>query len=226
MTIIPTAKQALFLWKMISAETHELREPKLGEVTPRLDPTKERQPLIDAQFLEKVRRGRGSHLVLTDKAWRWAAQYADVEIMKSCSRDGAIALQGLLRALVPFLRDHDLSLAEVIQSRDKGQGHSVVATTGKASRPSGNGVSLEFQIRQICDDLTSHDLTRAIRLSSLRAALPAVSRHTLDIELRRMQDGGSVALYRDDNTARITAEDTRDALMVGDEPRHILYLKD
>lgn len=225
MTFAPTPKQALFLWKMITAETPELREPKMSEATPKLDPTKERQPLLLAQFIEKVSRGRASHLVLTDKAWAWAAQSTRVELMQSNSRDGAIALQGLLRVLLPFLQEHGLSLADIVPAHGNIEAPIASAGEPRVDGPSTSGQSLEARIRHVCGQLTGNDRTRAVRVSALRAALADVLRPVLDAELRRMQDAGNIALYRDDNTARVTNEDDRDAVMIGDQPRHILYLK-
>lgn len=243
MTFAPTPKQALFLWKMICAESSELRQPLRSKATPKLDAAKERRPLVLAGFLEEVPGAHGGQrLTLTDAAWRWAAECADLELMKSNSRDGAIALEGLVRALLPFLKSQGLALADIIRARDTSPSSAAKAAELVQSRdratsakktpernhaqPSTDDGSLESRIRHTCNELTGHDPTRAIRLSALRAALPGVARHTLDLELRRMQQAGSVALYRDDNTTQVTQQDTRDALMVGDEPRHLFYLKD
>lgn len=228
MTFAPTPKQSLFLWKMICAETPELRQPLKSKARPELHPSRERKPLVDNGFLELVPKSQGRQgecLVLTDRAWKWASETTYVEIMQSNSRDGAITLQGLLRALVPFLRENDLSLADLIHRRDRAQAPSETAATNEVVQSSTSTSSVESRIRKTCRELSGRDSAEAIRLSALRAALPGVSRTTLDTELRRMQDAGSVALYRDDNSARVTADDTRDALMVGDEPRHLLYLK-
>jgi hypothetical protein len=47
----------------------------------------------------------------------------------------------------------------------------------------------------------------------------------LDAALLQMHETGQIALYREDNSAEVTAEDERNAVMVGGAPRHILYLK-
>jgi hypothetical protein len=100
----PNDRQALFLWKMITGETPEEREPTKGNATP--DIKGDRKGLLDHGFLSVERRmgskGRAAeHLMLTEKAWAWASRAFAVEIMHS--RFAAHALQGLLRRLLPFL---------------------------------------------------------------------------------------------------------------------------
>lgn len=235
MAFAPNPKQALFLWKMITGETPEIREPMQSKARPELK-TGERQLLLDHGYLDAVPRGpRAKHLRLTDKAWAWAGRSADIELMISRGTDGAVALQGLLRRLIPYLQRQGIPLADLYSdsSGDLGNpnesskaisAHSAagVTTTGKVKediRP------LVDRIRNACVALTAGRPNRDLRLTSLRARLAHTPRNDMDAALIRMHEAGQIALYRDDNSSEVTAEDERDALMVGGAPRHILYLK-
>lgn len=228
-------KQALFLWKMITAETPELREPKAGSATPRLDPKKERQPLIDKGYLNTDKRGPATHLVLTDKAWAWAAGNVDVELMKSNSKVGAEALQGLLRRLLPYLQRNELQLSSLFatlpENAEGEHGSTIssppVALEGRPTpgAPRETDVQLGKTVEQACLRLTGGQRQQRVRLARLRELLPQVPRQVLDATLLALQDAGRAVLYRDDNTSGLTAVDHEAALYVGDAPRHLVYLE-
>ncbi len=198
-------KQALFLWKMITAQTPEDREPKQGSATPKLNPKSERQPLLDQGYLSLEKRGAAGHLILTNKAWEWAEKTHDVELMRSNSRDGAVALQGLLHKLLPFLQEHELPLASLFSARQN--------------------TSLASRVEHACLQLAGGQRKQRVRLSALRQALPAVPRSSLDQTLLELQDAGRAVLYRDDNSAGLKEADHEAALLVGGAPRHIIYLE-
>jgi hypothetical protein len=228
MTFAPNPKQALFLWKMITGETSEIREPSLGMARPELK--EERKSLITHGFLETEKRGRATHLRLTDKAWSWAGQCADIELMISRGPDGTIALQGLLRRLIPYLQHEGIPLADLYEDRGGGNARSNVSSGGTRKRSAEgptkvNAQSLGDRIRDACIALTAGRPEGDIRLTSLRSRFPDSSRNEVDAALIRMHDAGQIVLYRNDNSAEVTAEDERDALMVGGAPRHVLYLK-
>lgn len=67
--------------------------------------------------------------------------------------------------------------------------------------------------------------TGAIRLASLRAALPGMSRAQQDSHLNTLHREGKISLYREDNTPKLTQGDKDAAITVGGNPRHILYVK-
>jgi len=234
MTFAPNPKQALFLWKMITGETPEIREPMKSKARPELK-AGERQSLLDHDYLDLVPCGRATHLRLTDKAWAWAGQCADIELMKSRGPDGAVALQGFLRRLIPYLQHQGIPLADLYEDRggDNANPKKVSGAAGECSPAGAKATakikvdvqSLGDRIRDACVALSAGRPNGDIRLTSLRARLPKVSQLELDAALLQMHETGQIALYREDNSAEVTAEDERDALMVGGAPRHILYLK-
>jgi hypothetical protein len=72
--------------------------------------------------------------------------------------------------------------------------------------------------------LNSLEPDRAYRIASLRQQfkLPA---HQLDAALHELHSQSLIALYPENNASALTAADKRAALLVGGEPRHILYRK-
>ncbi len=109
----PNPKQALALWRMLTAETLEVAEPKLSDVRPQLTP-KERQQLLDAGYVSlRPGDGRATHLVLEDQAWQWASEADTVEV--ATSDVGAEVLQALLQLLIPFLQRQGIPLADVLR---------------------------------------------------------------------------------------------------------------
>jgi hypothetical protein len=231
----PNDRQALFLWRMITGETPEEREPTKGNATP--DIKGDRKLLFDNGFLSVDRRrghkGRAAdHIILTEKAWAWASRGFDVEIMHS--KFAAHALQGLLRRLLPFLNAREIALAEVF-SRGGASEKRVSAAASKKRRGVADGSkSLSpllvpeptwTQIEEACVSLGGGARKARVRLSSLRKALPTISRQRLDKALVALQRQQRLVLYRDDNTPALTAEDHAAALIIGDSPRHLVYLE-
>ena len=229
MIFAPNPKQALFLWKMITGETPEIREPSLSKARPELKT--DRKPLIDHGFLDTEKRGSATHLRLTDKAWDWAGRCADIELMISRGPDGTIALQGLLRRLIPYLQQRGIPLADLYSDQsdcavdlDESAESELSTEVDAAANISADAHPLIDRICAACVALTA-GRNREVRLTSLRTRLSNASRNEVDAALIRMHETGQIALYREDNSAEVTAEDERDALMVGGAPRHILYLK-
>ena len=65
----PSPKQVLALWNMLFTG----EEPAISKIQPGLNP-RERGQLQEAGLIEIEKRGRASHIILTEKAWAWAAK--------------------------------------------------------------------------------------------------------------------------------------------------------
>jgi hypothetical protein len=91
-------------------------EPAVSKVRPELKPT-ERKPLKDAGLIELVKRGRSTHIVLTDKAWDWASEHFDEELWKSTF--AVPVLQALLKKLGSYLKHHKIPLVEFLVHESK-----------------------------------------------------------------------------------------------------------
>ncbi|MGC4070605.1 MAG: hypothetical protein QM784_39235 [Polyangiaceae bacterium] len=221
MNFRPNPKQALLLWRMLTATTEEERSPMQSKAKPELKPA-ERAELLRVGFLELDKQKRGARLVLTDTAWAWASSDNHVELLKSNSAIGATALEGLLRRLIPFLQAREISLGELFSE----------TIAPKKERDAQDAVAVEEQslvkerVERACRELFARKPGTAIRLTQLRAQLKEVPRSAVDAELARLHAAGRIALYRDDNCAAVTTDDERAALSVGGEPRHLLYWKE
>lgn len=203
---------------MLTAESVDDRSPLQSKTKPAITPA-ERTELVRAGFLELDKQKRATRLVLTDKAWAWSSSETNIELLKSNSAIGAIVLEGLLRRLVPFLRASGIGMAEIIT--ELGVAPQLSAVSSSNQQP-----LIENQITNTCRELNAQKPNGAIRLAHLRARLAPVPRQAFDAELERLHAAGRIALYRDDNSAAITADDDRAALSVGGEPRHLLYWKE
>jgi hypothetical protein len=62
-----------------------------------------------------------------------------------------------------------------------------------------------------------------VTLAELRGSLPGTKAEQ-DVALKQLQRDGKVVLMRNDNTPSLTKADHDSALMVGDSPRHLVYL--
>jgi hypothetical protein len=206
--------QALFIWKLLTGRTLEEREPAKSKAKP--DLKKDFQQLVDQGYLTLEQRGRSRHVVLSDKAWAWAERASPVEILKSRSSVGAEALEALINRLVPFLAERQIALASVLAAASA---HDE-AVVGKPSP-----AALWPSIERGCLSLTGGKRKERVLLSSLREQLSSVSRASLDEALLLFQRQGKLVLYREDNSAALTNEDHAAALIVGDTPRHIVYLE-
>jgi hypothetical protein len=98
----------------------------------------------------------------------------------------------------------------------------------KGSGATGHGTvkSIAATVRSVLSVAASLPTkTGAIRLATLREALKGMSRAEQDSQLSALHKSGKIALYREDNTPKMTAADHAAALSVGGNPRHILYVK-
>jgi hypothetical protein len=222
MTFQPNPRQALLLWRMITGETPEEREPMLSKAKPDLS-SAEKQALIKAGFIEseqregKARRA-ANFLVLTDRAWAWAGSCSDHTLARS--QESTAALQALLHRLIPFLKRRGFALAELFAESSPDEEETLPAATPPAE------ASLDARILAVAEVLIGGRRAVPIRLTALRAELKDVPRDALDRALRRLHDRRRIVLSRDDNTAQVTELDRVAALTMGDAARHLFYLED
>lgn len=245
--------QALLLWNMITGETLAAREPSLSEAKPKLKVKQERDPLLDAGYLTLEKRGRTTHLLLADKAWAWAESCSDVELPNDPgSRALQGLLRKLLPHLRK--KRMALATLFAPEALKKGRARATTRNTAKAAskpaterKPRAKAArktskraglsasvapetntspeSLSHRVEAACLELANGQRKQRVRLSDLRAALSDVSRASFEQTLLEMQDQGRCVLYREDNTAALTAADHDAALFVGNAPRHLVYLE-
>jgi hypothetical protein len=181
-------------------------------------PAADRVALIAAGLLQTERRGRATHVLATDAAWAWANAHLGVALAPSSA--ASPILRGVLAQLGPFLTQRGLVLADLMLSADS------AVPTPESSTPQLRPLA-KVQ-RRVCDAVLGLGGGRSkqrVRLAQLRVCLPEVSRPELDAALLELQSGRHLVLYRLDNPAELRPADHEAALLVGGNPRHLVYME-
>lgn len=201
-------KNEILLWRMILTG----EEPTKSRVKP-AHSSKDRKPLEENGLIEyetRVESGRRlTCLVLTDKAWDWAARIPPSAIERSKSPQAAAVLQLALATLMSYLARQNLSLADVIRTRDPLPSHQL-------SQP------LAQRILLACQELGGQH--QRVYLSDLRKKLSDLPKACLDRELLQMEAQDQVAIMPLDDPLSITPEIDAAAIDILGYKKHILRL--
>ncbi len=211
MSFQPTPKQALVMWSLLITGD----EPAISKVRPELKPA-ERKPLIDFGLIELVKRGRSTHIVLTDKAWDWAAGHFEVELSKS--NYAAPILQELLKKLGSYLNSHKIPLVEFLVYKNTTIEHS----------ESGAAVlsDLGAKIREAYLQASGGEYNVRVRLSQLRQLVDDLPQAEVDKVLIQMGLVGKITLMHLDDPQEICPEDEQAAVNIGGQKNHIVYMRE
>lgn len=222
----PSPREVLILWGLIAKGGEGWQK----ELRPKLE-GKERTRLEKAELLASEKR-KGSKnreafwVEVTETGWAWANNHLDAKVSSSSKAAGPI-LQAWLTRLKTYMGRNGIPLADII---------SGAAATPQA-KPSPEGKPLPLaapprlanglpaRVRDAYLTLSGGVFVERVRLSDLREKLPDVPRRELDETLLKMQRGGDVVLYTLDNPREITDKDSRAAIKIGGEPRHIMYME-
>ena len=207
-------------------------------------PAADRVALIAAGLLQTERRGRATHVLATDAAWAWANAHLGVALASSSA--ASPILRAVLSQLGPFLTQRGFVLADLMLDADLSGPHaseSVPPSAAGRAHPkppscalpsplqSPSGVPLRPLAkvqRRVCDAVLGLGGGRSkqrVRLAELRVRLPEVSRPELDAVLLLLQSERQLVLYRLDNPAELRPADHEAALLVGGNPRHLVYME-
>ncbi|EKQ66592.1 hypothetical protein OsccyDRAFT_5080 [Leptolyngbyaceae cyanobacterium JSC-12] len=211
MSFQPTPKQALVMWSLLITGD----EPAISKVRPELKPA-ERKPLIDFGLIELVKRGRSTHIVLTDKAWDWAAGHFEVELSKS--NYAVPILQELLKKLGSYLNSHKIPLVEFLVYKNTTIEHS----------ESGAAVlsDLGAKIREAYLQASGGEYNVRVRLSQLRQLVDDLPQAEVDKVLIQMGLVGKITLMHLDDPQEIRPEDEQAAVNIGGQKNHIVYMRE
>ncbi len=211
MSFQPTPKQALVMWSLLIIGD----EPAVSKVRPELKPA-ERKPLIDFGLIELVKRGRSTHIVLTDKAWDWAAGHFEAELSKS--NYAAPILQELLKKLGHYLNHHQIPLVEFLVYKNTTIEHS----------ESGAAVlsDLGAKIREAYLKASGGEYNVRVRLSQLRQLVDDLPQAEVDKVLIKMGLAGKITLMHLDDPQEIRPEDEQAAVNIGGQKNHIVYMRE
>jgi hypothetical protein len=211
---------ALVLWRLV-IDVDELPISELG-LPPRRGPngrrstTALRNDLVARGLLRLERRGRTTYAMTTDATWAWAAEHCEGPVW--ASKQAAPVLEALLRRLGTYLEQSDALLVDVLRPISDDDGEDLVPPL-VTSPPIDNAIRHAY--------LTASGGARdaRVRLAELRRHLDRVSRPEVDAALRRLQLDDELALVPLDDPLSITPEDDAAAVVIGDQRRHLVYLR-
>jgi hypothetical protein len=221
-------RQALAFWKLLFTD----KEPTMTEFTrplgvaPKIRGTEERKQMIDAGFIELEKRGRANYVILTDKAWRKAADNFDATI--SQSKFAADALQALLKRLQIYMRKSNVTLAEIMSPAENVEAEKTEYVQEVKPRPaesSSKPVDSEKNVEIAYYKASGGKWNVRVRLTELRKQLPDVPRTELDTLLLKMQKDEKLVLYPLDYRPEIKPEDEQAAIDIGGYQNHIVYMR-
>lgn len=208
-------------------------EPAMSKTTPALN-VKQRRELVKSGLIKLEKRGRASHMVLTEKAWAFAFHGFDQEV-PSRLKLNAKALEGLLKRLKAHMVCTGVGLVDLF-------GPQNVSSVGTKSCPVESDSALPGGVESNFFDSDQKDLERTVSqaylelsgnrwnvrvpIADLRKALAQIKKDDLTAILRRMQLGEdhSLLLYPYDDPREITPEDAAAAVHIGGRENHIVYM--
>lgn len=202
----------LLMWNLLFTGD----EPMVSKAKPGVD-KKKLAPLLDAGLVVLEKRGRASHIVLTDRAWQWAEENLDAQF--SASLNVTIALRGLLPKLKHYLKQTGTPLAELI-------GAVEATEEARPESPAPEPISIDDAIRDAYLALSGGQWETRVRLAPLRKKLTAFPKETQDQAFLSLQACGRLVLYRLDDPQDTFEEDRAAALYIGSDPRHLVYMKE
>jgi hypothetical protein len=205
----PTPKEALVLWNLLTND----EEPAVSKVKPKFT-LAECQPLKEAGLIELEQRGRATHLVLTDKAWKNALDYLIVEGAKS---HAVTVPKPFLERVKEYFRSHEISLVEFLRPQSKIITDSANITIAPED--------LEEKIREAYLEVSGGSYNVRVRLSELRQHLEDIPRADIDRMLGEMELAGRLVLMPINDPQDISSEDEKAAIDVGGHKRHVIYMK-
>jgi hypothetical protein len=171
---------------------------------------------------EKRRVGRSNavYLVLTEKAWAWAARNLGTSLKKTPS--AARVLEAVLRRLAYVVGSDGAGLERFALGPASTEVAALpAAPVDAASTQQG----IEDRIRSAYLALTNGAVKRRVLLKDLRTRV-AASREDLDQALQAMQTQRKLVLMGLDNPQERTQGDDDAALYIAGNPRHLVYLQE
>lgn len=204
-------EQAVLL--VLMAEARPVRNPELATLGPKLEkPYRDR--LADRGLIEVTTEGRTMVLELTDPGWRTCAKLFGADTPERPSGQGK-ALYTVLRALRRYFDRVDLAPGDVFLPLDDGP---------PEGDPDPGGDDIEARVRAAYVRLAATD-GGWVDLVRLRAGLPDVSKHELDVALTRMYRMPGVSLIPEENQKTLTDEDRAAAVEIGDQDKHLIAIE-
>jgi hypothetical protein len=204
MSLQPTPPQMLFMLGMVFGR----RELPLKDARPGLRKA-ERDELVSHGLIRLEKRGRGSHVILTDLGWKWAQEHLDCRINPRGAMPGGV-LAALLPKLKDFLAANELTLREFL-------------APARATPPE---LTIESDVDRIVSALQRLDggQHQFVPLADLRSALPDLPRPSFDAAVLALRKHGRIALFTIDEPWRRSPAVELGAIDVAGCQYHSAYL--
>ena len=207
---------SLVLWDLLITD----EEPAMSKTKPELTPSA-RKKLEEAGFIELERRGRSTHIIVTDKAWDRA--FNDLVVEGSKSAHASTILHRLLMKTKQFLDANDISLAEFLRSEDDLEASDLQSESGDEVEALPKNLAEE--IREAYTKVSEGRYNVRVRLTDLRKHLESFSQEDVDRVLGEMEIAESLVLMSLNDPQDINDEDEAAAADVSGQKRHIVYMK-
>lgn len=232
---------------ILMAEDREVSNPELKEKYGVTVTGKERTTLNDGGFVTSRRTGRSYSHALTDKGWHHASELVRDGISAPGTGFAAAAVKALVGNLQRHIDRSETSLAEIF-GREEGLGTGVneasaaetpaepIAQPSIAERPITEPSIAQPPIERVP---ASEDIETLIRkayaqladrpnawvsLTQLRPLLGDAPRDVVDAVLCHMIGLPDVRLVPWENQKTLTQEDREAAVVIGDQPKHRIWI--
>ncbi|MEV1201531.1 hypothetical protein [Microbispora rosea] len=225
---------------ILMAEDREVSNPELKEKYGVTVTGKERTALNDGGFVTSRRTGRSFSHVLTDKGWHHASELVQDGISAPGTGFAAAAVKALVGNLQRHIDRSETSLAEIFGREDLVPGlneSSMPETTaGTTAEPIAQqsiapppiervpaSEDIETLIRKAYAQLADRP-NAWVSLTRLRPLLGDAPRDEVDAALCHMIGLPDVRLVPWENQKTLTQADREAAVVIGDQPKHRIWI--
>lgn len=208
----------VFVLLTLMAEARPVTNTELKALGPELRP-ESRRKLNRLQLVETDTTTRPFTHELADKGWARCHEVLGSQVPPRIAPAGR-ALFTVLAGLGRYLTRNDLRLADVFAPAED---DSTSGDVPAASEPA-PAVTLEERVR------SSYARRAAkpggwVNLGAVRADLADVARDVLDREFIRMYRLPDVTLVPIENQKTLTEQDRLDAVVIGNQPKHVIAIE-
>lgn len=203
----PSQRETLLLWALIGLGGSSYQS-KVGRKVASAD----RDGLKKAGLISAEKHGnKGVWIEVSDRGWAWASENLAAPL-PATAQTGAI-LQAWLARLQTYMGANNVSLAEIIAPRSTKEARKAVEHGARE------------RIRTAYRALAGGTFNKRVLLRDLRVKLSDLSRETFDDAVLQMIREEGSSLVELDNRREITPADRAAAILIGGEPRHILWIR-
>jgi hypothetical protein len=200
---------ALIMWALLARGGSAFA----SEIRPEAEKA-HREALQREKLITVEKRNRSNWIEVTDAGWAWAEEHLSASLPDK-SYAGTAILQSWLSQLDGFLKQRKIRLFELFEVKSQPANKPEVALDYR---------ELRNRIRATYLEVTGGKFNARALLRDIRSRISNVDRPALDQALLRIQREDDASLMQLDNRLDVTEADREAAIMIGREPRHILWI--